>query len=46
MSQETPVIQIGDTLPPARLRTGSGEEVDLAAWRGRPLVVVCVRYYG
>jgi peroxiredoxin len=39
-------IRLGDALPAIRLTGGHGETVDLAAWRGRPLVLVCVRYYG
>jgi hypothetical protein len=39
-------IQIGDLLPGLSIRAASGEEVDLRAWRGRPLLVVCIRYYG
>ena len=46
MSEVGRAIRVGDALPAVRLKTGSGEEVELAAWRGRPLVVVCVRYYG
>jgi hypothetical protein len=40
------VIALGEPLPGVRLRTGAGEAVDLAAWRGRPLLIVCLRYYG
>jgi peroxiredoxin len=36
----------GDRLPDLRLATGDGGEVALASLRGRPLLVVCVRYYG
>jgi hypothetical protein len=36
----------GESLPAIALRTASGEAVDLARWRGQPLLVVCVRYYG
>jgi hypothetical protein len=46
MSEVARAIQVGDTLPAVRLKTGFGEEVELGAWRGRPLVVVCARYYG
>jgi hypothetical protein len=39
-------IQIGDPLPAVQVRTAWGERVDLRTWRGRPLLLVCVRYYG
>jgi hypothetical protein len=39
-------IRVGERLPAIALRTASGEAVDLARWRGQPLIVVCVRYYG
>ena len=46
MSPGPSAIQVGDALPAVRLKSGAGAEVDLTAWRGRPLLVVCVRYYG
>jgi peroxiredoxin len=46
MRQETGAIQVGGTLPGVRLKNGSGEEVELSVWRGRPLLLVCLRYYG
>jgi hypothetical protein len=36
----------GDRLPDIRLRTADGGELSLASLRGRPLVAVCIRYYG
>lgn len=39
-------IQIGDLLPMVRVRTAWGEPLDLRTWRGRPLLLVCIRYYG
>jgi peroxiredoxin len=36
----------GQTLPDIRLHDGDGREVALAAFRGRPLLVVLIRYYG
>ena len=39
-------IGIGDALPDIRLRTPQGGELVLADLRGRPLVIVCIRYYG
>jgi hypothetical protein len=29
-----------------RVRTAGGEEIALGMFAGRPLLVVCVRYYG
>jgi hypothetical protein len=46
MSGGPRVIDVGELLPPVPLMTASGEEVSLARWSGRPLLVVCVRYYG
>jgi hypothetical protein len=34
------------TLDGLRVRTADGGEVALGAFAGRPLLVVCVRYYG
>jgi len=36
----------GEELPDIALRAPDGAEVRLAALRGRPLVAVCIRYYG
>jgi hypothetical protein len=46
MGQSADPIQIGDSLPAVVIQAASGEDVDLRAWHGRPLVLVCVRYYG
>ena len=39
-------LALGDRLPDLRLQNPSGGELALSALRGRPLVLVCVRYYG
>lgn len=39
-------IAPGEPLPDVRLRTADGAELALSSLRGRPLVIVCVRYYG
>lgn len=39
-------LALGDPLPDLRLRTADGGELALGTLRGRPLVAVCVRYYG
>jgi peroxiredoxin len=39
-------IAIGDVLPDVALRTSDGAELRLSSLRGRPLLAVCVRYYG
>jgi hypothetical protein len=46
MSDMARVVQVGEALPAVTLRTGSGDDVSPAAWLGRALVLVCVRYYG
>jgi peroxiredoxin len=46
MSDIARVLQPGDQLPDIRLQTADGGELALASLRGRPLVIVCVRYYG
>ena len=46
MGQGPRPIHLGEPLPAVALKTGSGEPEDLARWRGQPLLVVCVRYYG
>ena len=46
MSEIARVLQLGDLLPDIDLQTADGGELALASLRGRPLVVVCVRYYG
>ena len=37
---------IGDVVPDVRLQTSDGAELRLSSLRGRPLLAVCVRYYG
>lgn len=39
-------LALGESLPDLRLPTGAGHELALSTFRGRPLVLVCVRYYG
>jgi peroxiredoxin len=39
-------VAVGEILPDVSLRTGDGAEVRLASLRGRPLLVICLRYYG
>ena len=46
MSQPDRPPAVGDLVPDVRLQTSDGGELALSALRGRPLVVVCVRYYG
>ena len=46
MSEIARVLQPGELLPDMRVQTAAGGELALASLRGRPLVVVCVRYYG
>ena len=46
MTEIARVLQLGELLPDIRLQTADGGERALASLRGRPLVIVCVRYYG
>jgi peroxiredoxin len=46
MTDRVRPIQIGEPLPALSVRAASGDEVDLRTWRGRPLLLVCIRYYG
>ena len=46
MAQSARPIQIGDPLPAVLVKAASGEDVDLRTWGGRPLLAVCIRYYG
>jgi hypothetical protein len=46
MPPATDAIQVGAMLPAIRLKTWTGEDVELAVWRGRSLLIVCLRYYG
>jgi peroxiredoxin len=39
-------LALGDPLPDLRLGTADGGEVAMATFAGRPLVIVCIRYYG
>jgi peroxiredoxin len=39
-------VALGQTLPDVPLEQAGGGETRLASLRGRPLVIVCVRYYG
>ena len=39
-------VGIGEVVPDVSLRTFDGAEFPLASLRGRPLLAVCVRYYG
>ena len=46
MTEIARVLQLGELLPDIRLQTADGGELALASLRGRPLVIVCIRYYG
>jgi peroxiredoxin len=46
MSVRDRPLALGEPVPDVRLQTFDGGEMALSALRGRPLVVVCVRYYG
>jgi hypothetical protein len=39
-------LALGEPLPPILLQTADGRELALSTLFGRPLVLVCVRYYG
>ena len=39
-------VGIGEPLPDMALQTSDGREFRLSSLRGRPLLIVCVRYYG
>jgi len=39
-------LALGDRLPDISLTDGDGREVALSGFRGRPLLAVCIRYYG
>ncbi|HMH49579.1 MAG TPA: hypothetical protein VK548_05055 [Candidatus Acidoferrum sp.] len=41
-----PSVRIGEPLPDVGLQTFDGHEIRLSSLRGRPLLIVCVRYYG
>ena len=46
MGPDPRALREDEPLPDVRLRTAEGGELALAALRGRPLLVVCIRYYG
>jgi peroxiredoxin len=46
MSAEDRALAIGEPMPDIRLETVDGGELSLSSLRGRPLLAVCVRYYG
>lgn len=39
-------IALGERLPDVSVQTADGADVALASLRGRPLLAVCIRYYG
>jgi peroxiredoxin len=39
-------IGIGEPVPDVSLHTSDGAQLRLSSLRGRPLLAVCVRYYG
>ena len=39
-------LALGDRLPELILADGDGRDIALSSFRGRPLVAVCIRYYG
>ena len=45
MTEQDPVA-IGEVVPDVPLQTFDGREFRLSSLRGRPLLAVCVRYYG
>ena len=46
MTTPDPRVAIGDVVPDVALQTVDGAELRLSSRRGRPLLAVCVRYYG
>jgi peroxiredoxin len=46
MSRQDRPLTLGERVPDVRLETSEGGETTLSALGGRPLVLVCVRYYG
>ena len=46
MSAPARALALGETLPDVSLQRFDGEPAVLSALRGRPLLIVCVRYYG
>lgn len=39
-------IDLGERLPEVSVQTADGADVALSSFGGRPLLAVCVRYYG
>ncbi len=39
-------LGLGERLPDLTLTDADGRDVALSGFRGRPLLAVCVRYYG
>ena len=46
MTIEERPLAIGDVVTAVPLQTFDGREFRLSSLRGRPLLAVCVRYYG
>jgi hypothetical protein len=46
MSPHDRPLAIGDPVPEVRLLTFDRDELPMSSLRGRPLLAVCVRYYG
>lgn len=46
MSPHDHPMALGEVLPDVAIQTADGSELRLSTFRGRPLVLVCVRYYG
>ena len=46
MTAEERSVAIGDVVTDVPLRTFDGGEFRLSSLRGRPLLAICVRYYG
>jgi hypothetical protein len=46
MSDRGRPLALGDVVDDVRLQTADGTALALSSLRGRPLLAVCVRYYG
>ena len=46
MTAQAHPVAIGEVVPDVPLQTFDGREFRLSSLRGRPLLAVCVRYYG
>ena len=46
MTGEERPVEIGDVVPDVPLQTFDDAEFRLSSLRGRPLLAVCLRYYG